>query len=219
MAGGERALDQHVDDVAVLGVHADRAAVLARPQQRLEDAPIVEHEDAAIRHEQLERCNALADQRVHLAFHLIVHVRHDHVEAIVDDGLAFGLLRPRFPRVMQRLTLVLDREIDDGRGPAERRGGRARLEIVGGRRAAERHVEMRVHVDAAGQDVLAVRVDRLVRGHVERCPDQRDLLVFDEDVALVLIDRGDDGAVLDESSHVLGARQDGSKAGRQKVKG
>ena len=33
------------------------------------------------------------------------------------------------------------------------------LEIVGRRRAAERHVEMRVHVDAAGEDVFAGRVD------------------------------------------------------------
>ena len=38
LAFGQRLLHQHVDDAAVLGVHADRAAVLARPQQRPEDA-------------------------------------------------------------------------------------------------------------------------------------------------------------------------------------
>ena len=37
------------------------------------------------------------------------------------------------------------------RGAAERRRARAGLEIVGASRAAERHVEMRVRVDAAGQ--------------------------------------------------------------------
>ena len=56
-------------------------------------------------------------------FGLIVQVGHDHVEAVVDGRLAFGLLHPRFPRVVQRLAPVLDREVDDRRRAAER--GRA----------------------------------------------------------------------------------------------
>ena len=32
---------------------------------------VVQHEDAGVRHEQLERRDALADQRVHLVFDLI----------------------------------------------------------------------------------------------------------------------------------------------------
>ena len=51
-----------------------------------------------------------------------------------------------------RAAAGLDGEIDDGGGAAEGRGARAGLEIVGGGGAAERHVEMRVHVDAAGHD-------------------------------------------------------------------
>ena len=38
-------------------------------------------------------------------------------------------------------------------------GERAGLEVVARRRAAERHVEVRVRVDAAGEDVLAAGVD------------------------------------------------------------
>ena len=75
-------------------------------------------------------------------------------------------------RVVQRLAAVLDREVDDRRRAAERGGDRAGLEVVGRRRAAERHVEVRVDVDAAGQHVLARRVDQSVSaGHVERRAD------------------------------------------------
>jgi hypothetical protein len=54
-----------------------------------------------------------------------------------------------------RLAAILDREVDDAGGTAKRGSDRPRLEIVGGRRAAERHVEVGVDVDAAGDDVLA----------------------------------------------------------------
>ena len=104
-------------------------------------------------------------------------------------------------RVVQRLAAVLDREVDDRGRAAERRRARAGLEVVGRRRAAERHVEMRVDVDAAGQHVLAGRVDHRVGVHVERRADDGDLLVLDEDVAAVLIRRGDDRAVLDQRAH------------------
>ena len=150
---------------------------------------IVEHEDAGVGHEQLERGDALADERVHLAFHLIVQLGDDHVEAVVDHGLAFGLLRPRFHRVVQRLAAVLDREVDDRRRAAEGGSHRAGLEVVGGGGAAKRHVHVGVDVDAARQHVLAGGVDHLVRRHVERGADDGDLLVLDQDVAFVLIGR------------------------------
>src|SRR5262245_39458981 len=62
-----------------------------------------------------------------------------------------------------------------------------------------------MHVDAAGQDVLPGRVDGPVGVNVgEAAADERDLLVFDQYVTAVLIDRGDYGAVGDERAH--GAR-------------
>src|SRR3989454_4466744 len=61
---------------------------------------------------------------------------------------------------------------------------------------------MRVDVDAAGQHVLTRRVDRLVGLHVDRGSNQRDLLVFDQHVTFVLIDRGHDRAALDECAHL-----------------
>jgi hypothetical protein len=60
---------------------------------------------------------------------------------------------------MKRLALCTDREVDDARrSPVRGRDG-ARLEVVPGCRAAERHIEMRVNVDAAGEHVLPLRVN------------------------------------------------------------
>ena len=57
-------------------------------------------------------------------------------------------------------------------------------------------------VDAAGKQILPRRVDHPIGRHRQRRADGRDLLAVDEDVALVLIGRGDDRAVLDEERHV-----------------
>ena len=86
----------------------------------------------------------------------------DHVQAVVDAGVAFGLLPPGVERVAHLRAARLDGEIDDGGGAAERRRARAGFEIVGGGGAAERHVEMRVDVDAAGHHEHAGGVDDLV---------------------------------------------------------
>ena len=102
---------------------------------------------------------------------------------------------------MQRLAPVLNREVDDRRRAAERRGDRAGLEIVGRGRAAERHVHVGVHVDAAGQDELALGVDDPIGRHRQGRADGGDLLALDEDVADVLISGGDDRAVLDQNAH------------------
>ena len=55
-----------------------------------------------------------------------------------------------------------------------------------------------------GRTILPGGVDHLVDvggRDVERHPDDGDLLVLDQHIALVLIDRGDDRAVLDQRAH------------------
>jgi hypothetical protein len=113
--------DQDVDRSAVLGVHHDQRARLGRPLHRLEDRPVVQHEHARVRHEELERRDAFADQRVHLLEDLVVHLTDDHVEAVVDGGL-LRLLVPSVQAGAEALAVVLQREIDD-RGRAPERGG------------------------------------------------------------------------------------------------
>ena len=103
------------------------------------------------------------DHAVHVDRDLVAQLAHDHVERVVDDGLALGPLHPAVERGIEALAEVLDREVDERRGAAVGGGDRAGLEVVGGRRAAERHVEVRVDVDAAGHDELARGVDRPCR--------------------------------------------------------
>ena len=102
---------------------------------------------------------------------------------------------------MQRLAAVLDGEVDDRGRAAVGRGDGPRLEVVGRRRSPERHVEVGVDVDAAGQHQLAGRVDDPIGREVERGTDHRDALTVDEDVADVQIRRGHDCPALDENAH------------------
>ena len=129
-----------------------------------------------------------------------VDLAHDHVEAVVDRRPCPRPSPSTFPSAWRSVcAALLDREVDDRRRAAERRGDRAGLEVVGRRRAAERHVEVRVDVDAAGDHVLARRVDRAVgldrsRGPRRSARSSR----LDEDVAAVEVGRGDDRAALDQ---------------------
>ena len=96
---------------------------------------------------------------------------------------AFGLLPPGVERVAHACAAGLDGEIDDGGGAAERRRARAGFEIVARSGAAEGHVEMRVHVDAAGQQQHAGGVEHLspaARGNARA--DFLDAFAFDQNV-------------------------------------
>ena len=67
--------------------------------------------------------------------------------------------------------------------------------------AAERHLDVRVRVDRARDDVLPGRVDHLVGRDVERLTDQRDGAVVDVHVTDVVVGRGDDTAAFDQDGH------------------
>jgi hypothetical protein len=198
-------LDDHVDDRPVLGVHADEPAVVAGPAQGAEDARIVDVEDARVGGEELEAGHAFPlHQVVHVAQRLLVHLAHDHVEAVIDDRLALGLLMPLRQALLERPALGLDGEVHQAGRAAEGRRHGARLEVIGAGRSAEGHVEVRVHIDTAGDDVLAARIDSLVYLRVDLAQvgaDGADLFVLDQEVGLEGIGRGDEGAVLDERAH------------------
>ena len=61
----------------------------------------------------------------------VAQVGDDHVQAVIDGGLALGLFPPRIERVAHFGAAGLNGEIDDGGGAAERRRARAGFEIVG----------------------------------------------------------------------------------------
>ena len=196
----EELAHQHVDRAAVLRVHHDQRARLPRLAHRAEDRRVVEHEHAGVGHEELERRDALPDQLVHLLQDLVVHLADDHVEAVVGDGV-LRLREPAIETLSQPLAVVLQREVDDRRGAAERGRAGPRLEVVRAEAAAERQLHVRVHVDAAGHHVAPGRVDHAVRVDGHARADRRDLLVLDHDVGLGGLGRRDDGPPLDQRPH------------------
>jgi hypothetical protein len=106
--------------------------------------------------------------------------------------------------VHHALALVLDDEVDDRRGATPGRSPRTGLERVGGLGAAERHLHVRVGVNAAGEQVLAGCVDRLIScDRTQRLGPGRDQgddpLVVDQHVGGDPTGRRDDGGALDQS--------------------
>ena len=126
------------------------------------------------------------------------------MEAVVDQGLAVGLGVPALEGLGEGLALALDAEVDVARCPATGRRALAGLEVVDRDRAAERHVEMRVWVDAARQHVLSRRVDRPLGRDVEIGADQQNPLALDEDVRDEVVGGGDDAPSPDQDRHRSG---------------
>jgi len=164
----------------------------------LKIAAVVDHEHPGIGHEQLERADPVANERVHLAQDPVAHVAHDHVQAVVDDGLALGLPPPLVARRGERAAHRLHRKVDDRRRPAEGRGAGPGLKVIRRKRPAERQLHVGVDIDATGDDELAGRVDLLRAAGGEASSDLRDLLAVHEHVGFIRIGRGHDGPAGDE---------------------
>ena len=202
VARGQRLLDEDVDRVAVLRVHHHERARLGRDLHRPEERLVVDHERALVGHEELVRGDPLVGQRRELLERAaLLQVGDRHVVAHVDHLLAVRLRAPLLDRGREGRARRLDDEVDVAGRPAERRRGLAGLDVVDRDRAPERHVEMRVRVDPAREDVLPGRVDHLVRLDVERLADQRDALALGVDVAHVVVGGGHDPSALDQYGH------------------
>ena len=160
---GQRLGHQLVDRDAVLRVHHDHRAGVRGPQHGPQDLAVGGVEHARVGHEHLEAVHARADAGLHLLERGVVDVGDDHVEAVVDRAVAVRLRVPLVQRGQQRGALGLDREVDDRGGAAPGGGPGPGLEGVRRERAAERHLHVRVHVDAAGQHVPPGGVEHPVR--------------------------------------------------------
>ena len=201
---GERLADEDVDRVTVLGVNHHERAARRGDLHRAEERLVVDLQDVLVGHEELVRGDALLGQRGELLQPFLVGEIGDRdVEAVVDQCLAVRLRVPSLEGLRERLALSLDAEVHvAGRAAAGRRP-LAGLEVVDRDRAAERHVEMGVRVDAARQDVLPARVDRPFGRDVEVGADERDALALDEDVGDEVVGGGDDAPSADQDGHRL----------------
>ena len=101
------------------------------------------------------------------------------MQAVVDARLALRLALPRLDGLGQRAVEVLEREVDEHRRAAGERGRGAGVPVVGGDRAAERHVHVRVPVDEARHQLRAGDVDDLGAVARQVDADRRDRLVLD----------------------------------------
>ena len=151
-----------VDEVAVLGVDERNGAELLAALEQLDEVLVLDHERVLVGHEALERVDALLlGQHIHLLGHLVVVVVDARVEGVVAAGL---LLRARLVQIVgldERHVAILQHEVHDRGGAASESSARARVEVVGGARAHEVELKVRVRVDAARYDELALGVDDL----------------------------------------------------------
>src|SRR5260370_6238691 len=157
---------------------------------------VVEHEHAGIGHEELETGDAFTNELSYFFELRAAEVGDDAVEGVVGDRFGLGFLHPGVESLAQGLSFVLDGEIDERGGAAKGCGDGAGFEIVRAGGAAEGHVEVGVHVDAAGEHEVIGGVDDAA-GVFDRkpCADGGDLVANNADVGGASISRGDDRAV------------------------
>jgi hypothetical protein len=123
------------------------------------------------------------------------------MEAIVNLRRS-GFFAPFLQPVVQAATNGLDDEIYVGGRAAEGRRFVAAVEIVVAVRVAKlRQVKVRMHVNAAGDQVLATTVDDLVAFGGKILADQGDFFAFHQHVGLHHVAGSDDRAIFEECAH------------------
>ena len=105
-----------------------------------------------------ERGYAMAFYAVFLVA-VVVPAGDAEVEGVVDQRLALGTLMPVIDSFAERLLGVGDREIHQGRHSTARPGPGAAAVVVRRHSAAERHIEVHMHVDDPRQHEVTGRVD------------------------------------------------------------
>jgi hypothetical protein len=191
LAGGDRLADQQVDDVAVLAVHKGEQVRRGGRPHDLVELRVVELQTALVGHQHLDRRDPPLRQAGDLAEDVRPRVGDGHVESVVDEGLTLGAGLPLIEGLAQRAAPGLDGEVDVRRRASERRGGVAGDEIIARGDVLQRHVEMCVDVDPAGEEEAARAVDdpRAVAGEIRA--DRGDALALNEDIGthhLVCVD-------------------------------
>ena len=190
-----------VDGQAVLGVHEDQPAVLRGLLHGAEDRAVVAEEDAGIGGEELEVGHALLDERVHLGQGRIGDVAHDHVEAVVDRGLALGLGVPCVEALAQRRPLPWTAKSMIVVVPPKA-AARVPVSKVSLAKVPPNGSSMWVCTSIApGITHLPDGVDRAVGGDVELLADEGDRLAVDQHVGWGGGIGVDDRPALDQRAH------------------
>src|SRR5262249_37490853 len=150
----------HVNGASVLRMHADESTIVRCRLKGFEDAAIIQHKNSRIGHEELETSHSFPNEIIHLRELSAGNIGHNAVKRVIANCFVGGLAHPCVKSLPQGLAFVLNGEIDQRRRATEGSGSRSCLKIVGTGRASERHVEMRVHVNASRQHEFADRIQQ-----------------------------------------------------------
>jgi len=160
--------DELVEHARGLGVHEQRRAVLLHLLECPVEGTVIGLPPLGlVDHELLERGEAALHHPFDLVL-MLVPARDADVERVVDERFALGLLHPVVGRVGERVAGVGDGEVDERGDTAACTGARAGPVVVRGDGAAERELEMDVHVEHAGDDVVVRGVDERRARSIER---------------------------------------------------
>ena len=128
------------------------------------------------------------------------------MKRIIANRFARRFLHPGIEGRPQRLTFVLDGEIDQSRCSAKSRGARPGFEIIRARGPAEGHIEVGMHVDSAGKNILTRRIDNFPRILARQAlSDSGNFSSVDRDVARVSVRCRDDATVNDDGVKAHGS--------------
>ena len=100
---------------------------------------------------------------------------------------------------MQPLSGTWEREINDHRRAASKGSTGSAFEIIGGICAHERHLKVRVGINAARHHITVRCIQLFVAGQVFANLD--DLAILDQNVSFVRQIMGDDSSVFNDSGH------------------
>jgi hypothetical protein len=151
------------DAVVVFTMDHDEGAMSACGSQNIEDL-VVFHAQTVIGHVNLEAGVAVSDEgREFLAQHLLVGIRKNHVEAVVDHGFSCCLGMIIVERLAQGHAWNLLGKGNDGSGAAAGGCDTAGTEIIGQFRATKGWLsDMTMSFDPTGQDQTIARIDHFI---------------------------------------------------------
>ena len=116
------------------------------------------------------------------------------METEINRGFGVRLGMPAID-VLRKAALILGDKIDDRCGAPEGSSLPAGVMIVGGNCIEHGKVQVDMGVHAPGQDVLPFSINDLRIGMAEILPNHRNFFAFNQNIRLVGIAGGDQGAV------------------------
>jgi len=106
VAGAQRLSGEHVDDIAIFGVHHGQHAVLAGNAHHLKDIAVGQAQPAIVGGKDLERRDALPHQQRNIGRHLLVEAGDVHVKTEIHRGFGVGFGVPAVD-VLQQWSDIL----------------------------------------------------------------------------------------------------------------